>query len=66
MILTDLDMYGNVFVGRGDYRTEDPKGPKEVPKFPRFPAAYSDLPNTPFKVEVKPGMEPRSLSDVKK
>jgi len=65
VILTDLDTYGDVFVGRGDYRTEDPKGPKEVPKFPRFPGAYSDLSNTPFKLEVKPGMEPVTL-DVKR
>ena len=65
VILTDLDTYGDVFVGRGDYRSEDPKGPKEVPKFPRFPAAYSDLSQTPFKQEVTAGMGPVTL-DVRK
>lgn len=61
IVLNDLDIYGTVFVGRGDYRSEDPKGPKEVPKFARFPATYSDLANTPFKLEVKPGMSPVNL-----
>ena len=65
VVLTDLEVYGTAFVGRGDYRSEDPKGPKEVPKFPRFPAVYSDLTNTPFKQEVTAGMGPVAL-DVKK
>ena len=56
VILSDLDIYGNVFVGRGDYRTEGPKGPKETPKNPRFGAVYSDLAKTPFKQEVTAGM----------
>ena len=50
-----------VFVGRGDYRTDDPKGPKETPKKARFSAEYSSLPQTPFKQEVKPGMPPVTL-----
>ena len=59
-------MFGNVFVGRGDYRTEDPKGPKETPKkSAASPAAYSTLAKTPFKEEVKAGMRPVDL-DVKK
>ena len=57
VILTDLDVFGNVFVGRGDYRTEDPKGPKETPKKARFPDVNSDLAKTPHRFEVKPGME---------
>ena len=65
VIVTDLDVYGTVFVGRGDYRTEDPKGPKEVPKFSRLPATYEKLASTPFKVEVKADMGPVTL-DVKK
>jgi hypothetical protein len=65
VILTDLDVYGDVLVGRGDYRTEDPKGPKEVPKFPRFAAVYSDLSQTSFKQEVTAGMGPVTL-EVKK
>jgi hypothetical protein len=66
VILTDLDTFGTVFVGRGNYRTEDSsKAPKETPKIPRFPAIYGDLPNTPFKVEVKEGMSPVTL-DVKR
>jgi hypothetical protein len=65
VILTDLNLFGDVFVGRGDYRSEDPKGPKEVPKFPRFAAIYSDLANTPFKQEVTANMAPITL-DVKK
>jgi hypothetical protein len=58
VILTDLDVFGNVIVGRGDYRTEDPKGPKETPMVPRFGKMYSELASTPFKEEVKPGMGP--------
>src|SRR5262245_5902304 len=65
VIVSDLDVFGDVFVGRGDYRSEDPKGPKEVPKFPRFPAAYSDLSQTPLKIEVKPDMDPVPL-EIKK
>lgn len=65
VILSDLDTYGNVFVGRGDYRTEDPKGPKETPKQARFPQQYGDLAQTPVKFEVKPGMESVTI-DVKK
>jgi hypothetical protein len=61
VVLSDLDVYGTVFVGRGDYRTEDPKGPKEVPKFPRFGAVYSDLGKTPFKQEVTATMGPVAL-----
>lgn len=56
VILTDLDVFGNTFVGRGDYRTEAPGGPKETPKRARFPELYGDLAKTPFKQEVKPGM----------
>jgi hypothetical protein len=65
VILTDLDVFGTVFVGRGDYRTEDPKGPKETPKKARFPDVNSDLARTPHRFEVKPGMEPVTI-DVKK
>jgi hypothetical protein len=65
VVLTDLDTFGNVFVGRGDYRTDDPKGPKETPKVSRFPNTYENLANTPFKVEVKEGMSPVTL-DVKR
>jgi len=65
VVCTDLDVYGNVFVGRGDYRTEDPAGPKETPKYPRFGAVYSDLSNTPFRQEVIAGMAPVSF-DIKK
>ena len=65
VVLTDLNVYGDVFVGRGDYRSEDPKGPKEVPKFPRFPPAYSDLTHTPFRPEVTAGMGSVQL-DIKK
>lgn len=65
VILTDLDPYGNVLVGRGDYRTDDPKGPKETPKKSRFGATYSNLAQTPVKEEVKPGMGPVTI-DIKK
>ncbi|HVL11965.1 MAG TPA: hypothetical protein VM529_05340 [Gemmata sp.] len=65
VILSDLDVYGTVFVGRGDYRSEDAKGPKEVPKIPRVPAQYSDLSRTPLKLEVKAGVSPVTL-EVKK
>lgn len=65
IILSDLDIYGTVFVGRGDYRSDDPKGPKEVPKIPRFSSNYSDLASTPFKQEVKANMSPVVL-EVKK
>lgn len=65
VVLTDLDTFGNVLVGRGDYRTEDPKGPKETPTKSRLPAAYSDLAKTPVKEEVKPGM-PAVVITVKK
>ena len=66
VILSDLDVYGSVFVGRGNYRHEDEKGvPKEVPKIPRIPSVYSDLSKTPFKIDVVPGMEPVKL-EVKK
>jgi len=64
VILSDLDLYGNVFVGRGDYRTEDPKGPKETPKKARFAPSYADLGQTSLRLEVKSGMEPVTL-DVK-
>jgi hypothetical protein len=65
VIVTDLDVFGNVFVGRGDYRTDDPKGPKETPKKARFPDNYSNLAKTPFKQEVKSGMGPVTF-DIKK
>ena len=65
VVLTDLDTFGNVFVGRGDYRTDDPKGPKETPKKARFPENYSTLSQTPFQEEVKPGMGPVTY-DIKK
>jgi hypothetical protein len=58
VILTDLDVFGNVLVGRGDYRTDDPGGPKETPKKARFADTYSSLSKTPFTAEVKPGMDP--------
>jgi hypothetical protein len=61
VVLTDLDRYGNVFVGRGDYRTDDPKGPKETPKLPRFPATYSDLTRPVLKQAVSAGMAPVTL-----
>lgn len=57
VVLTDLDVFGNVFVGRGDYRKDDDgKISAEVPKKARFPDKYSDLAQTPFREEVKPGM----------
>jgi hypothetical protein len=56
VVLTDLDVYGNVFVGRGNYRTEGPGGPKETPRVSRVPEAYTNLARTPVLVEVKPGM----------
>ena len=65
VIVTDLDIFGNVLVGRGDYRTEDPKGPKETPMKTRFPDLYSSLSQSPFKEEVKPGMGPVTF-DIKK
>lgn len=58
VILTDLDVFGNVLVGRGDYRRDDDKGPVEVAKKPRFAEMYSNLANSPFREEVKPGMAP--------
>lgn len=65
VILTDLDKFGNVFVGRGDYRTEDPKGPKETPTKARFGETYTNLARTPLLQEVKPGMGPVTI-DIKK
>jgi hypothetical protein len=65
VILTDLDVYGNVLVLRGDYRTEDPRGPKETPIKNRFSDLYSTLARTPFTAEVKPGMEPITF-DIKR
>ena len=65
VILTDLDPFGNVVVGRGDYRTENPRGPKETPMRPRFSDTYSTLSRTPIQVEVKPGMSPVTV-EVKK
>ncbi len=62
VILTDLDRFGTVFVGRGDYRSEDPKGPKEVPKLPRFAARYGDLANSPLRQPVSAGMGPIELT----
>ena len=47
IILTDLDVFGNTLVGRGDYRTDDPKGPKETPSKSRLPDEYSTLGKTP-------------------
>src|SRR5262245_45066205 len=59
IILTDLDVYGNKFVGRGDYRSESPTGaPVEVPKKARFPEVYSDLTRTPLKEVVRGGLPP--------
>lgn len=65
VLLTDLDVFGNVFVGRGNYRTEAPGGPKETPKTSRLPDTYSNLARTPVQVEVKPGMSPVTI-DVKR
>ena len=65
VIITDLDLFGTEFVGRKDYRTESPGGPKETPKKARFSDIYSNLANTPFKKEVAPGMEPVTF-DLKK
>lgn len=65
VIIVDLEPYGNVFVGRGDYRTDAPGGPKETPKKSRVPDQYSKLANTPFKQEVTKGMGPVTF-DVKK
>jgi hypothetical protein len=62
VILTDLDRYGTAFVGRGEYRNEDPKGSKEVPKLPRFPATYSDLTKPILVQEVTAGMQPITLT----
>ena len=61
IILTDLDVFGNVLVGRSDYRTDDPKGPKETPAKPRFPDSYSSLAHSPLSQEVSPGMGPITL-----
>ena len=59
VVLTDLTVYGNVFVGRGDYRHEDEKGKtREVPKKARFASTYAELPNTTLRQEVKEGMGP--------
>ena len=65
VIVVDLEPYGNVFVGRGDYRTDAPGGPKETPKKARFPDTYSNLASTPFKQEVSAGMGALTF-DVKK
>lgn len=64
VIVTDLDVFGNVVVGRGDYRTDDPKGPKETPTKTRFADRFSSLASSPFSQEVKPGMGPVIL-DIK-
>src|SRR5262245_35167731 len=64
-IVTDLDVFGNVFVGRKDYRTEAPGGPKETPRKVRFADTYSNLATTPFKQEVTSGMGPVTY-DIKK
>lgn len=61
ILLTDLDIFGNVFVGRGDYRSEEEGKKREVPKKPRFPVLYTNLNDSPFRVEVKVGMEPVEL-----
>jgi len=66
VVLTDLEPYGTKFVGRGDYRAEDKAGQKvEVPKASRFAKHYSDLPKSPLKEEVKPGMAPVVLEVTK-
>ena len=66
VILTDLDLFGNKFVGRGEYKSEDKAGnPIPVPKKPRFSEIYSDLARTPIKQEVKAGMGPVAI-DIKK
>ncbi len=65
VVLEDLDVYGNVFVGRGDYRREDGKGGQlEVPKKNRFPEIFTDLGRTPLKQDVTAGMGPITI-DVK-
>src|SRR5262245_50285588 len=62
VILEDLDVYGTVFVGRGNYRNEDkPGAPREVPKKPRFAEAYRDLAKTPLRQEVTSGMTPITI-----
>jgi len=62
VILEDLDIYGNVFVGKGNYRNEEkPGAPREVPKRPRFLEAFRDLGKTPLRQEVKPGMTPVAI-----
>jgi hypothetical protein len=62
VILDDLDVYGNVFVGRGNYRNEDGKGTKaEVPKKPRFDTQFTGLTTSPIRQEVKVGMPPITI-----
>ena len=59
VVLTDLTVYGNTFVGRGDYRHEESGGKsREVPKKARFAQTYTELANTTLKQEVKEGMGP--------
>jgi hypothetical protein len=61
VILTDLDIFGNVLVGRGDYRKEENGKAVEAAKKPRFAGIYSNLAQTPFREEVKPGMGPVNI-----
>ncbi len=66
VVLSDLDVFGNVLVGRGDYRKDDDgKSSAEVPRKPRFADTYSDLAKPPFREEVKAGMGPVKF-DIKK
>jgi len=66
IVLTDLDIFGTKFVGRGDYRADDKLGQKvEVPKASRFGKQYSELPKSPLKQEVKAGMGPVVLEITK-
>jgi hypothetical protein len=62
VILEDLDIYGSVLVGKGDYRNEDKGGGvREVAKKPRFAEIYRDLGKTPLRQEVTPGMAPVNI-----
>lgn len=62
VILEDLDIYGNVLVGKGDYRNEEKGGAvREVAKKPRFAEIYRDLAKTPLRQEVTPNMAPVNI-----
>lgn len=63
VILEDLDVYGNVFVGKGNYRNEDKPGAvREVPKRPRFAEVFRDLGKTPLRQEITQGMAPVTIT----